>query len=49
MLLAMSMTHWHAPFNTTVLDLFTTVVNVPLRKPFKRHPHYFFLLFTNNN
>ena len=34
LLLAMTMTHWHAPFNTTVLDLFTTTVNVPLRQEF---------------
>ena len=36
LLLAMTMTHWHAPFNTTVLDLFTTTVNVPLRQEFNK-------------
>mgnify|MGYP006888681122 FL=1 len=29
--LALTMMHWHAPFDTVVLDLFCTAVNLPLR------------------
>ena len=32
LILALSMIHWHGPFETVVIDLFCTTVNVPLRK-----------------
>ena len=31
LILALSMIHWHGPFQTVVIDLFCTTVNVPLR------------------
>ena len=30
LILALSMIHWHGPFETVVIDLFCTTVNVPL-------------------
>ena len=36
LILALSMIHWHGPFETVVIDLFCTTVNVPLRKGFNK-------------